>query len=375
MSPRYQRGSLRREPRAAGEVWVWRYRINGVMRQETFPANEHKTKSEMWVHLAPAVAMLNGEKIEPKPQAGTLTEVIEKYREDHMPTLEKSTQDVNGWIINQHIEPRWGSFRLSSIRPGDVDGWVKTLKLSGVSKGHVMVIFRQLLKKAMLWGLFPPGFNPLSLVTVKGSTKRASEPEILTVDQVNKLFAQLGYPYNVMVLIAAVLGLRVSEVVALQWEDFDLETGVVSIQRKFTHGAHGVPKTAQSKAKLPIGKVLLEYLRELKPEGATGWLFPSPVTGGPLSATTALTKRIKPAAERAGLPVVGWHDLRHSFRSWISSQAQLTVQKDMTRHADIGTTANIYGRTPVEDMRPIADAVASGIKFKPPSTIRGSGSD
>ncbi len=370
MTQRYQRGSLRREHRAAGEVWVWRYRVNGVMRQETYPVAEHKTKSEMWVHLAPAVAMLNGEKIEPKPQAGTLTEVIEKYREDHMPTLEKSTQDVNGWIINQHIEPRWGSLHLSSIRPGDVDDWVRTLKLSGVSKGHIMVIFRQLIKKAMLWGLYPAGFNPLTLVTVRGSTKRASEPEILTVDQVNKLFAELRYPYSAMVLIAAVLGLRVSEVVALQWEDFDLENGVVSILRKFTHGAHGVPKTAHSKAKLPIGKVLLEYLRELKPEDATGWLFPSPVTGGPLSATTALTKHIKPAAKRAALPVVGWHDLRHSFRSWISSQAQLTVQKDMARHADVGTTANIYGRTPVEDMRPVADAVASGIKFKPPSTIR-----
>jgi hypothetical protein len=52
MTQRYQRGSLRREPRAAGDVWVWRYRVNGVngvMRQETFPVTEHSTKSEMWV--------------------------------------------------------------------------------------------------------------------------------------------------------------------------------------------------------------------------------------------------------------------------------------------------------------------------------------
>jgi integrase len=324
----------------------------------------------MWVHLSVAIAMLNGEKTEPKPQAGTLTEVITKYRNEHMSTLQKSTQDAGNWIIGQHIEPRWGSCRLSSIRPGEVDDWVKGLKLSGVSRGHVMVVFRQLMKKAMLWGMYPVGFNPLTLVTVKGATHRDKEPVILTVDQVNQLFAELKHPYDAMVLHAAILGLRVSEVVALKWEDFDLENGVMSVQRKFTHGAHGVPKTASSKAKLPIGKKLLDYLVDLKPENATGWLFPSPVTGGPLSATTALTKHIKPAAEKAGIPKIGWHDLRHSFRSWISSQAQLTVQKDMVRHADVTTTANIYGHTPVEDMRPVADEVASGFKLKRPSSSR-----
>lgn len=226
-----------------------------------------------------------------------------------------------------------------------------------------MVIFRQLFKKAMLWGMYPPGFNPLSLVTVRGATVRESEPEVLTQEQVSLLLDNLTPPHNHMALLAAVLGLRVSEVVALKWEDFSFEDGTVQIQRKFTHGSHGSPKSVSSRSKLPVGKALLEYLAAITPENASGWLFPSPVTGEPYSATTALTKHLKPAALAAGLPKIGWHDLRHSFRSWISSKTELSVQKDMSRHADISTTANIYGRTPVEDMRPVADKVASGIRL------------
>jgi hypothetical protein len=38
MSLRYQRGSLRREKRAGqGDVWIWRYRLNGTMKQEKYP--------------------------------------------------------------------------------------------------------------------------------------------------------------------------------------------------------------------------------------------------------------------------------------------------------------------------------------------------
>jgi integrase len=83
-----------------------------------------------------------------------------------------------------------------------------------------------------------------------------------------------------------------------------------------------------------------------------------------------LQDHIKPAAKKLGFGNVGWHDLRHSFRSWISSKAPTTVQKDMMRHADESTTANIYGRTPVEEMQPVAEMATKGLRAKRPSTTR-----
>ena len=59
MSPRYQRGSLRREKRSGkSDVWVRRYRLNGTMKQETYKAADYKTKTAMWQYLEPAVRVL-----------------------------------------------------------------------------------------------------------------------------------------------------------------------------------------------------------------------------------------------------------------------------------------------------------------------------
>jgi hypothetical protein len=55
--------------------------------------------------------------------------------------LKPATSNLCGEVSCCISTPGCG-YRLSSIKSGDVDAWVKTLNLSGVSKGHVMVTFR-----------------------------------------------------------------------------------------------------------------------------------------------------------------------------------------------------------------------------------------
>lgn len=65
-----------------------------------------------------------------------------------------------------------------------------------------------------------------------------------------------------------------------------------------------------------------------------------------------LQEVLKPAAKKAGVNQITWHTLRHACRSWLSSTgATLGTQKDLLRHADISTTANIYGHSLTADMR------------------------
>ena len=357
MSQRYQRGSLRREKRAGGnDVWVWRYRLNGTMKQETHKVADYKTKSVMWQHLEPAVKALNQQTAEPVHVAPTLDEVIKKFREQKLPSLAKSTRDTYEGHLRLYIEPKWGPMVLTEIQPGDVQDWIETVELSQVAKGHVMVLMRRLYKLAMLWKLYPIGFNPLSLVEVKGVTAREKEPTILTPAQVTRLIEQLGPPHDLMVQTTASLGLRVSETLALRWEDFNFKGKTLKVQRAFTHQELKKTKSVSSKATIPVPAALLAALKLARGKQETGWVFPSPVTGQPYAAGMILTDHIKPAAQKLGFGKVGWHDLRHSFRSWISSKAPTTVQKDMMRHAQESTTANIYGRTPVEEMRPVTES-------------------
>lgn len=368
MSQRYQRGSLRREKRTGGnDVWVWRYRLKGSMKQETYRAADYKTKTAMWQHLEPAVRALNNRTAEPVHVAPTLGDVIRKYLQQELPKLAKSTQNTQRGQLNIHIEPKWGKMVLTDIQPGDVQDWIETVKLSQVSKGHVMVLMRRLYKLAMLWKMYPIGFNPLSLVEVKGATTREEEPTIRTPAEVTQLIEELRPPHDLMVLTTASLGLRVSETLALRWEDFDFTARTVHVRRAYTHGELKETKSAASNARLAVPAALLAALKAAR-GGQTGWIFPSPVTDRPYAAGMLLQDHIQPAAEKLGYGKVGWHDLRHSFRAWISAKAPTTVQKDMMRHSEESTTANIYGRTSVEEMRPVAERATKGLRAKRLST-------
>lgn len=76
----------------------------------------------------------------------------------------------------------------------------------------------------------------------------------------------LPEPLNLMVLIAACLGRRVSETLALKWEDTDATTGTIADQRKITHGALGVPNTTVSGASLPLDATLRKIPGAWKPK-------------------------------------------------------------------------------------------------------------
>jgi len=64
---------------------------------------------------------------------------------------------------------------------------------------------------AMRWELIPHDRNHMSLVRVKGCSKRTRLPKILTIEEFNRLLETLKEPYRTMALVALFLGPRVSE--------------------------------------------------------------------------------------------------------------------------------------------------------------------
>lgn len=361
MSEVYQRGSIRKIERKRGNaVWEWRYRVSGVMKQETFAVDEFKTEKALWRRLEQRIKLLNeGDapaKIVPSPIV-TMGTVIAMYRREHLPGLAKSTRGTDSSMLDVHIEPRWGQTLLEDVKPMAVSKWLETLDLSAPSKGRAKRLLKQLIDKAIFWELIPDRPNPMRLVKVKGSTLREKEIVLVTIEQFNALFDALPIPFGLMTLTAACLGLRVSEVVALQWDDFNWEEKIVTIRRAFTHGELKETKTVASAARLPFPNVLGDALKVYQPTVDSVWLYPSPVNGGPRWGNILLQDHIRPVAQSLNLPHVGWHTLRHSYASWLSGgEAPLKSQKNAMRHSTIDMTMK-YGGTPVEKMRPYVDAV------------------
>lgn len=89
---------------------------------------------------------------------------------------------------------------------------------------------------ATRWEPFTERRNPIALVRIKGGSKRRQRPTTLTVEQFDPVVATLRQPYRRMVEIAQCLGLRVSEIAALQWGGCDFDKNQLLVQRSFASG-------------------------------------------------------------------------------------------------------------------------------------------
>ncbi len=330
--------------------------MNGKRSRKTlcFDSDKYPTEASVRREIQTQVALANtqNERVKVGAKFGAITEV---YRAEHLPTLRHSTQETNSYLLKNYIEPKWTDESLREVTPLKVLNWFGELReLAATTKAAIRSILSQCFRLAALHGYLPAtDANPMSVVRIRGTSKREKQIVILTPDQFKKLVCSLPAPLNVMVLLAGSLGLRVGEVLALHWEDIDWAEKTITIQRNFTHQQIGEVKTESSRALLPLDDLLLGILKAHKSStGESALVFPSPRTGGYRSASMLQEKGIKPVATKLELGRVTWHGLRHSCRTWLDAKGvPMGLQKDLLRHADISTTMNRYGRALQPDMR------------------------
>src|ERR1700752_2820195 len=92
--------------------------------------------------------------------------------------------------------------------------------------------------------------NPIDLVRQRGG--RRSIPRVLSVHDMRLILGELAEPYRTMVLIAACLGLRASEIIGLQWGDLNWEDRTLLVKRSVVQGRVGDTKTEASRLPLPV---------------------------------------------------------------------------------------------------------------------------
>ncbi len=158
-----------------------------------------------------------------------------------------------------------------------------------------------------------------------------------------------------MIFIAMLLGLRVSEILGLRWEDFDMKRRVMSIHRSQVGQHTGDTKTEGSEEELPIHPDLYVVLKAWRKEqtiDVNGWLFGNIITGRPFWGGTLQQDHLVPAGKLVGILNLGWHDFRHTYRAMMD-QEKLTLeeQRVLMRHEDIRTTLGYGGKSKAETVR------------------------
>jgi integrase len=172
-----------------------------------------------------------------------------------------------------------------------------------------------------------------------------------------------------MAIVSVCLGLRISELTALRWQDVDWLEGFLTVERGIVNRIVDEVKTVGSRRRMKLDPELLTVLRNWRQisEFASDedWIFASPVKLGRLPYSyTGVWRELQRAALEAGIGHLGTHSFRHTYRSWLDAVGTpIAVQQKLMRHSDIRTTMNVYG-TVVTDEMEVAGAKVAGLALR-----------
>ena len=357
---RFKTGSVVFDKRR--KTWNFLHYENGKRRTRIIGTlQQYPTKGAAWREAKQFVSPAETR----TARAGTTVSAIAaRYEAERLPSRFSTARMYRSWLHN-HILPQWGQRQMTDIQPREVELWLHNLKLAPKSRAHIRAMLRILVDFAMWCGVMQVSRNPIALVVVKGATKRTRKPRSLTVKQFQRLASELEEPFCTMAQVAICFGLRVSELLALQWSDVDWLNCKLHIQRAIVMQNVDEVKTEESRREMTIAKELLEVLQQSRQStqfsADTDWIFASPVQLGRLPVSYSwFWRKLQDAADRTGVGKLGTHTFRHTYRSWLDAVGTpIAVQQKLMRHTDIRTTMNVYGDVVTDEMAQASSKVAS----------------
>jgi integrase len=246
--------------------------------------------------------------------------------------------------LRLRVLPELGKRKLSEIRRRDVQDLADRPLGQGLDPSTIrntLMPLRAIFRRALARGDI--AVNPtrgLELPAVRGKRDRIVSP-----DEAEALLAALPERDRALWATALYAGLRRGELQALRWDDVNLATGVIRVERAWDVQEGPIePKSRAARRRVPIPAILRDYLvahRHGCP-GALGHVFGRP-DGKAFDGPTA-GARAKAAWRRAGLEPVTLHEARHTFASlMIAAGVNAKALATYMGHASVTITLDRYG--------------------------------
>ena len=275
-----------------------------------------------------------------------------------------------------HISPRLGTLAVTEAKTAHIEALASAMlraDLSPKTVRNVLTFLHSVFEHALDRGLISE--NPVRRATRPARRRRGdANPDLqfLTIDELDAVIGAipddvvtrtpaptragrrgpapppppdvLGPVLRVVVLAAAMTGLRQGELLGLRWRDVDWSVQRIRVRNTFVRGEHSAEGKSDlsTRRSVPMTDRLAGELdrwsRRSVYSGDDELVFAHPHSGNPLDRSK-VTRRFQDACRDAGVRPIRFHDLRHTFATRLaaSGQPMRTIQ-EFLGHADSKTT-------------------------------------
>lgn len=346
--------TVREKKKGSGVFWLF---INHQGQRKSKKIGDEKTAKEVAKKVEARLAL--GEfNIQERSQMPTFKEYAEQWlTTDIKATRRHSTYERYRDILKGHVYPEIGTKRLDEIGRADIRKLLLGLHKNGYSRSTICLV------RDVISGPFGCAIDDelLSVNPVQGILKRlklersrGAEVSPMTPEEVSLFLGvcKESYPeYHHFFLCAFRTGMRLGELLALEWGDIDWNSKYIMVQRSYKRDR--VEKTKTGKARrvdmsdqLAVGlkQLLIARKKEALKDGREA---PHRVVfhrNGKHMAQNYIRRIFKRALGKAGLRDMRLHDTRHTFASLLLSNGESPVYvKEQLGHSSIQMTVDIYG--------------------------------
>lgn len=289
---------------------------------------------------------------------------LENYIE---PNAKMRTTESYRRIIDKRLRQELGKCEMGELTAPTIQAFVSGLITKGnvaTKKGlasstvnTIITVIQSSLKTAVLSGYIEKNVAE----SVRRPKIKSKEIECFTVAEQKKM-ESAALCDNRMKMAGIVLclytGLRIGELLALTWEDVDMKSGLIAvnkachdkIEKNGTARIVELPKTPSSKRIIPVPKQLLPVLRQLKKTGKCETVISSP-EGKPI-AIRSYQRSFSLFLKKLGIAHKGFHSLRHTFATRaLECGMDVKTLSEILGHKNAAITLNRYVHSLTEHKR------------------------
>ena len=293
---------------AGGKSFVFVYRLHGRQRWATLArAGEVPLAAVRQMAGEHKIEISNGEdpleKRQKRQDAPTMAQAVEKFFDEFVPErialgkMTVSTLADYRYQWRHHCAPKLAKRKVTEVERRHIEKAVA--KLPAVTRNRVLALLSRLFNLFEVWEYRPQHTNPCRGVD---RAREEARDRVLTADELERLAAALkaydGNPAAVAAIrTAAFTGLRIGEILAMRWEDLNLDTGRLTLtETKTGRRYHDLPEAA------------LEVLRQLS--RPCSYVFTS--AGRVAVGYRNVRVHFKTICDNAGIEGAQLHDLRRT---------------------------------------------------------------